>query len=362
MNLAFPYAFDGTGHTAQTDPLTHIGDMIEQILFTSPGERVNRPTFGSGTAQLVFAPNSDVLAAAQQQAVQAALQQWLSDLIRVQSVKVTADDSTLQMTVIYTVIQSQQQQTQQFVYGGERLMIYFCSQSNRRELVLQSPTLNGIDYLEVSATPAAATQLARHLPQGRARARPDRRATSASPAAPPSPSPRSRRPPPRTRRRHGQARPDRRLLHLHVLRWSPGLASVDPPSGLDPQLSSIEFSFKAGCPTPADCLPGNCCPATTAGAAGHQLSGQGLRRLPAGDARPPGRARPRAGPRPTPPTWGSRWSRPWHTPPITSAISRTRSAPRRTSARRAAGSRCAGTPGWSTTRSTRAATPARRVR
>ena len=67
-NLAFPYAFDPTGHTAQADPLTHIGDMIEQILFTSPGERVNRPTFGSGTAQLVFAPNSDVLAAAQQQA------------------------------------------------------------------------------------------------------------------------------------------------------------------------------------------------------------------------------------------------------------------------------------------------------
>ena len=51
MNLAFPYGFDGTGHTAQAGPLAHIGDMIEQILFTSPGERVNRPTFGSGTAQ-----------------------------------------------------------------------------------------------------------------------------------------------------------------------------------------------------------------------------------------------------------------------------------------------------------------------
>ena len=106
------------GHTAQTDPLTHIGDMIEQILFTSPGERVNRPTFGSGTAQLVFAPNSDVLAAAQQQAIQAGLQQWLSDLIRVQSVRSTAEEATLQVTVVYTVIQTQQQQTQQFVYGA----------------------------------------------------------------------------------------------------------------------------------------------------------------------------------------------------------------------------------------------------
>jgi phage baseplate assembly protein W len=118
MNLAFPYDLDTSGRTAQTDPLSHIADMIEQILFTSPGERVNRPTFGSGTAQLVFAPNSDVLAAAQQNVIQASLQMWLSDLIRVQSVTVVANDATLQITVVYVVIQTQQQQTQQFVYGG----------------------------------------------------------------------------------------------------------------------------------------------------------------------------------------------------------------------------------------------------
>jgi phage baseplate assembly protein W len=118
VNLAYPYGFDATGATAQTDLSTHIRDMIEQILLTAPGERVNRPTFGSGTAQLVFAPNSDVLAAAQQQVIQAALQQWLSDLIRVQSVTVTAEDSTLLITVQYSIIQTQEKQTQQFVYGG----------------------------------------------------------------------------------------------------------------------------------------------------------------------------------------------------------------------------------------------------
>lgn len=118
MNLAFPYNFDTTGHTAQTDALQHIEDMVEQILFTSPGERVNRPTFGSGTAQLVFAPNSDVLAAAQQNVIQASLQMWLSDLIRVQSVTVVAEDATLLITVVYVVLQTQQLQTQQFVYGG----------------------------------------------------------------------------------------------------------------------------------------------------------------------------------------------------------------------------------------------------
>ena len=118
MNLGFPFAFDATGHTAQTSIAQHVNDMIELILFTSPGERVNLPTFGSGTAQMVFKPNSEVLAAAQQQAIQAGLQQWLSDLIRVNSVQVVAQDATLTVTVVYTLVSNQQQQSQQFLYGG----------------------------------------------------------------------------------------------------------------------------------------------------------------------------------------------------------------------------------------------------
>src|SRR5580693_162823 len=103
MNVKYPYQFDSTGHTAQADLPGHIVDMIEQILLTSPGERVNRPTFGCGVTQLVFAPNGGAVAATQQQLVQASLQQWLSDLIRVNSVTVTAQDSTLQITVTYTI-------------------------------------------------------------------------------------------------------------------------------------------------------------------------------------------------------------------------------------------------------------------
>lgn len=118
MDLAFPFGFDTAGHTAETGALAHIGDMIEQILFTSPGERANRPTFGSGTAQLVFAPNSDVLAAAQQNVIQASLQMWLSDLIQVHSVTAVADDATLRITIVYTVLRNQQQETRHFVYGG----------------------------------------------------------------------------------------------------------------------------------------------------------------------------------------------------------------------------------------------------
>lgn len=118
MNVNYPYEFDSSGHTAQADLPDHIFQMIEQILLTSPGERVNRPTFGCGVTQLVFAPDSDALAATQQQVIQASLQQWLSDLIQVNAVYVTSEDSTLLITITYTIIQSQQQQTQQFVYGG----------------------------------------------------------------------------------------------------------------------------------------------------------------------------------------------------------------------------------------------------
>ena len=117
--LDYPFHFDTRGRTAETSEDEHIRDMIEQILLTSPGERVNRPTFGSGTARLVFAPNSDLLAATQQQVIQAGLQQWLADLIRVNSVTVTARDAVLEVTVVYTPIATQQQQTQRFAFGGD---------------------------------------------------------------------------------------------------------------------------------------------------------------------------------------------------------------------------------------------------
>jgi phage baseplate assembly protein W len=119
MDVAFPYGFDSSGRTASAaDQDAHVRDLIEQVLLTAPGERVNRPTFGSGTGQLVFAPNSDTLAAAQQQLIQGNLQLWLSDLIAVQSVQVVNQDATLLITVRYTVIQTQRAQAAQFVVSG----------------------------------------------------------------------------------------------------------------------------------------------------------------------------------------------------------------------------------------------------
>ena len=64
MNVNFPYQFDGTGGTS--DPMgDYMNQLIEQVLFTSPGERVNLPDFGSGMLQMVFAPTSPEIAAAQ---------------------------------------------------------------------------------------------------------------------------------------------------------------------------------------------------------------------------------------------------------------------------------------------------------
>lgn len=118
MNLDYPFRFDGRGRTAETSDLDHIRDLIEQVLFTSPGERVNRPDFGSGLMQLVFAPNSEELAAATQFLVQGALQQWLGDLIVVEGVQVETQDAELKVTIRYLIRRSQTRQTAEFTRGG----------------------------------------------------------------------------------------------------------------------------------------------------------------------------------------------------------------------------------------------------
>jgi phage baseplate assembly protein W len=118
MNIDFPTHFDGRGQTASTGDDDHIREMIEQLLFTSPGERVNRPDFGSGLLQMMFAPNSPELAAALQFTMQAALQRYLGDLIELKSLQVSAQDSALNVVVQYVVLRTQESRTQTFVQSG----------------------------------------------------------------------------------------------------------------------------------------------------------------------------------------------------------------------------------------------------
>jgi phage baseplate assembly protein W len=114
MQVDYPFHYDGRGRTATTDQDDHIRDLIEQVLFTSPGERVNRPTFGSGLLQLVFEPNSAALGSATQLSVQGALQQWLGDLILVEALQVDSVESSIEVTVQYVVRRTQQRQVAQF--------------------------------------------------------------------------------------------------------------------------------------------------------------------------------------------------------------------------------------------------------
>ena len=114
MHVDFPYHVDGRGRTAQVTDEGYVRDLIEQVLFTTPGERVNRPDFGTGLMQLVFGPNSDELAATIQLLVRSALQQFLGEVIRVEEVIAENRDSTLTIEVRYTLLSTQDVATVRF--------------------------------------------------------------------------------------------------------------------------------------------------------------------------------------------------------------------------------------------------------
>ena len=92
-----PFRVGPSGRTATASLDDHVRDLVEAVLFTAPGERVNRPDFGSGIHQLLFSPNSDEIAAAVQAQVSAALLHWLSDAVQVEAVEARADESTLRV-------------------------------------------------------------------------------------------------------------------------------------------------------------------------------------------------------------------------------------------------------------------------
>jgi phage baseplate assembly protein W len=99
--LDFPFGVDASGATATVGEDGHVRDLIMQVLFTNPGERVNRPEFGCGLRSLVFLPNSSALAAATQALVKGALQTWLEREIQVEAVQIEQRDERLEVVVAY---------------------------------------------------------------------------------------------------------------------------------------------------------------------------------------------------------------------------------------------------------------------
>ena len=101
--LDYPFGFDPRGRSRLTGAGDHVRDLIEQVLFTAPGERVNRPEFGTPIKDLVFEGLSGTLVATTEQMVHGALIRWLDTLISVESVKVEAVESTLSVTIVYAL-------------------------------------------------------------------------------------------------------------------------------------------------------------------------------------------------------------------------------------------------------------------
>ena len=113
QDYAFPFQIDAASQqTAQAGYPAHVDQMVRQLLLTSPGERANRPQFGCGLRSLVFAPNSDALAAAVKLRVIQGLSQWLAGVVTVVDVAVggpggaAPGSGTLEVTVTYTLVEN----------------------------------------------------------------------------------------------------------------------------------------------------------------------------------------------------------------------------------------------------------------
>jgi len=98
--LSHPYR-PALGRTAVSADEAHVREMLELVLFTAPGERVNRPDFGCGLNALVFLGNSPELALTVELSVRAALQRWLGDVLMVEALTVRSDDATLTVDLSY---------------------------------------------------------------------------------------------------------------------------------------------------------------------------------------------------------------------------------------------------------------------
>lgn len=115
--FAFPYGFDAGGRTAGRDAEDHIRDLLEQLLLTRPGERVNRPDFGAGLMHAVFGTSGPEAAAALELASRAALHRYLGDVIEVQSLTARAVDAALIIDIRYAIRRTSEQRTARIALG-----------------------------------------------------------------------------------------------------------------------------------------------------------------------------------------------------------------------------------------------------
>ncbi len=282
-------------HRRRTDEDDHIRDMIMQVLFTDPGERVNRPDFGCGLKALVFAPAERAAAAATQMLVKGSLQHWLQDEIEVagrrgrgrrergcRSPSPTGAASTASAASSVRERADDDERSRSRAPVCER-------RAERRRAVCSRPPRPERDRLR-RGRPRRPPDPARHLPPAAAAPAP-----TASPADPRRHHDRGRH----ADRRDPPGRRERRRRRRRCGSTSTAAATSRPtrsrstgaPTSIRCRRSTV-FSFMARCPIDVDCRPSPCPPEELDRAAA-RLPGQGLRELPAAAARPAAAAQPR---------------------------------------------------------------------
>ena len=108
INVGFPFELDNRGYINSPDHETHIRQLMELVLFTSPGERVNRPDFGCGLLELLFADAADPESVVSAYEIEGQLSRWLGEYVDIESLDLVPIDSMLQIRITYRLKQDDQ--------------------------------------------------------------------------------------------------------------------------------------------------------------------------------------------------------------------------------------------------------------
>ncbi|HZH03072.1 MAG TPA: GPW/gp25 family protein [Myxococcaceae bacterium] len=113
-NLHFPFQLGDRGVPLTANYLQTVRQQLEQLLFTVPGERVNRPRFGCGIQRLVFGSASPEAATAAEYVIKINIQEFMGELVKLDAVKVTAEDATLFVDILYTLRDTGEERAETF--------------------------------------------------------------------------------------------------------------------------------------------------------------------------------------------------------------------------------------------------------
>lgn len=120
--LAFPLRVgrDGPASSLRT---AHVREQIEQVLFTSPGERVFRPEFGAGVRGLVFEPAGSALREVASKRLRASLAEALEGEVDARTLEIdvrSTGEGDLTITIAYALATIGLREQHAFAIGAGR--------------------------------------------------------------------------------------------------------------------------------------------------------------------------------------------------------------------------------------------------